>query len=653
MVRAVIRVPGYGEEGGAQAAFASPAAFGGGAGRSYSSGSSGKRGLMGKVPSLVFEMEDEEGGAAAHAEQREDADAGDLVAKLQALQEPWSEAEYMVGGARAQAGGRAQLLLHVRFAREEAAKLGCVNTLPDLADTLRRLGYAVKLRTALGGGGGGACLRNLRHSFITCAVQGPSGACVEYVVDPRFREQFEIAHATGRYAAALAALGPELVSTPDRLGKVVELLCCEMARAFAETGTPLPPWRQYAAMLSKWEPRRSEEVAISAAGLGSEPGPLAGRPAGAPPPGPAGRRKVAPVTGPATIAQRLAMLGVAAPTRVSPVAEGTEAPPDAWPSSLSDEEEEEEGGGGPCARGRGGRRALDDDGSASTDSAGGSLLLDTSSGGEEPGYGGGGVGEPHLLKSLSANLPAPTETGAARGKPGSHIWHGIRKAVAALPQRRSQAAARQGARCALAGRRGAASGAAAGSKLMQVTADAYSEGPTTLVSKDAFQFIVDEPRSIGGGPNPLTLLLGGLAGCTAFTARMIAKERGLPELRRVQWSAAGQFDLAGVSSGGRGGGADARIQRVELRGTADTDASAEELRRVAAEVEGRCVVAATLRASGVQLTLDLQKGSVAHDCRPACQLHDLEAAAAGGADVTGTAAQGRAPEGDAPRAAGR
>jgi hypothetical protein len=34
--------------------------------------------------------------------------------------------------------------------------------------------------------------------------------------------------------------------------QVVELLCHEMARAFAETGTPLPPWRQVAAMLSKW-----------------------------------------------------------------------------------------------------------------------------------------------------------------------------------------------------------------------------------------------------------------------------------------------------------------------------------------------------------------------------------------------------------------
>ena len=80
------------------------------------------------------------------------------------------------------------LLLHVRFAREDAAKRGTALAVPDLADTLRRLGYAVKIRTALGGGSGGACLRSLRHSFLTVSVAGPTGAAT-YVVDPRFRDQ--------------------------------------------------------------------------------------------------------------------------------------------------------------------------------------------------------------------------------------------------------------------------------------------------------------------------------------------------------------------------------------------------------------------------------------------------------------------------------
>ena len=166
------------------------------------------------------------------------------------------------------------LLLHVRFAREDAAKRGATLAVPELADTLRRLGYSVKIRTALGGGPGGACLRSLRHSFLTVSVAGPSGS-MSYVLDPRFREQvggrvvaggydwrggtepllrpaevplhagllleqccsarlafpyplpstrasaqFEIAHATPRYARVLEAVGPEVVGSQDRLNKV-------------------------------------------------------------------------------------------------------------------------------------------------------------------------------------------------------------------------------------------------------------------------------------------------------------------------------------------------------------------------------------------------------------------------------------------------
>jgi hypothetical protein len=85
------------------------------------------------------------------------------------------------------------LLLHVRFAREDAAKRGATLAVPELADFLRRLGYSVKLRTALGGGPGGACLRTLRHTFLTVSVEGPSGS-MQYVLDPRFRDQVRSRH---------------------------------------------------------------------------------------------------------------------------------------------------------------------------------------------------------------------------------------------------------------------------------------------------------------------------------------------------------------------------------------------------------------------------------------------------------------------------
>ena len=95
MVRHVHRVPGYPED-----ALAGPLSFGGSSGRCG-------QGLMGKVPSLVFEMEDED-QAHQHPDGAEDGDATEVVQKLQALLEPWSEAEYMVrarGGEGPGGGG--------------------------------------------------------------------------------------------------------------------------------------------------------------------------------------------------------------------------------------------------------------------------------------------------------------------------------------------------------------------------------------------------------------------------------------------------------------------------------------------------------------------------------------------------------------------
>lgn len=42
----------------------------------------------------------------------------------------------------------------------------------EVAEGLRKLGHAVTIRSALGGGGGNECLRNLRHRFLTCRAQG-------------------------------------------------------------------------------------------------------------------------------------------------------------------------------------------------------------------------------------------------------------------------------------------------------------------------------------------------------------------------------------------------------------------------------------------------------------------------------------------------
>jgi hypothetical protein len=87
MVRAVKVVPladdGYGA-GGARS-------FGGGSGGA-SAGSAGRGRLMGKVPSLVFDVDDlGEAAQHAHVEPLDEGSVAEVQQKLQALLEPWSE----------------------------------------------------------------------------------------------------------------------------------------------------------------------------------------------------------------------------------------------------------------------------------------------------------------------------------------------------------------------------------------------------------------------------------------------------------------------------------------------------------------------------------------------------------------------------------
>lgn len=169
------------------------------------------------------------------------------------------------------------------------------------------------------------------------------------------------------------------------------------------------------------------------------------------------------------------------------------------------------------------------------------------------------------------------------------------------------------------------------------------------------RFLVDEPVKLGGkglgecrlraccqqqctawrtphltspaapaGPNPLSVLLGSLVGCTQYTTSMIAREMKLGPLGAVAWSAAGaapplacrpappsaaaasqhrwlpappasslhltqrpcpspcagEYDLRGVR--GNEPGVDARFQRVWVEGTFDApDLTQEALDRIA------------------------------------------------------------------------
>mmetsp|Transcript_14185 Transcript_14185/g.38431 ORF Transcript_14185/g.38431 Transcript_14185/m.38431 type:complete len:503 (+) Transcript_14185:82-1590(+) len=147
----------------------------------------------------------------------------------------------------------------------EQAAQGCIFTdspaddTHQLASRLSPLYPDMRVRTALGGGEGRSCLRNLRHTFLTVQLSGRS-----FVIDLAFKEQFIIAKPTERYAVLLDCLPRVHVAEENAVEPLVRFLCKEMALAFQQQATQLPPWRYADSMMSKWRPRRSLDTPADA-----------------------------------------------------------------------------------------------------------------------------------------------------------------------------------------------------------------------------------------------------------------------------------------------------------------------------------------------------------------------------------------------------
>jgi uncharacterized protein (TIGR01615 family) len=165
--------------------------------------------------------------------------------------------------------------------------------LERLCEELGRVGYACRVRRNDPGGeaqqpaGGGAaaprlCLEVVRHAFIACAGRADGSAAHACLVDPAFREQFEVGQPTAAYAAALAAAPAVFVGSALRLQALASALCREIVAAYAEQGLSLPPWRKPTAMFSRW---------FDVAGGGPAGG---ARAAPAPPPAPVALAALAP-----------------------------------------------------------------------------------------------------------------------------------------------------------------------------------------------------------------------------------------------------------------------------------------------------------------------------------------------------------------------
>lgn len=153
-----------------------------------------------------------------------------------------------------------QLLRDVRvFKRALMREENRVDTVV-LATKLMYAGYQATVRHAIGGGP--ACFRNLRHEFLCVRGDGDyKGA--DYIVDPNFKEHFQIPHPTPAYEQVLACCSDEFVGTASRLIPLVQCLCTEIANSFEAKGLTLPPWRRAQAMLSKWLPVKSRDVSYN------------------------------------------------------------------------------------------------------------------------------------------------------------------------------------------------------------------------------------------------------------------------------------------------------------------------------------------------------------------------------------------------------
>uniref|UniRef100_A0A0E0DS17 Uncharacterized protein n=1 Tax=Oryza meridionalis TaxID=40149 RepID=A0A0E0DS17_9ORYZ len=102
---------------------------------------------------------------------------------------------------------------------------------------------------ALTGGDGGRrkpCAGE--HEYIDAVV----AAETRLVVEVDFRSEFEVARSTKAYRAALQALPPLFVGTPDRLGQIVAVVAEAARQSLRKKGLHVPPWRKPEYMRAKW-----------------------------------------------------------------------------------------------------------------------------------------------------------------------------------------------------------------------------------------------------------------------------------------------------------------------------------------------------------------------------------------------------------------
>ena len=122
-----------------------------------------------------------------------------------------------------------------------------------------------------------------------------------------------------------------------------------------------------------------------------------------------------------------------------------------------------------------------------------------------------------------------------------------------------------------------------------VSAESESATKTVVAARD-FEFVVDEPSSLGGtddGPNPVEYLIGAWAGCLNVVVHTVGEERGI-DLENVSIAIEGDLDprkFLGIDEEPRAG-----YQEIDVRIEVESDADEAALEALGAAVEERCPV---------------------------------------------------------------
>ncbi|WLR50810.1 OsmC family protein [Bacillus tianshenii] len=123
---------------------------------------------------------------------------------------------------------------------------------------------------------------------------------------------------------------------------------------------------------------------------------------------------------------------------------------------------------------------------------------------------------------------------------------------------------------------------------------------TSISVRDFEDFLVDEPKNLGGtdeGPNPVEYVLGALTSCTSVMIALIAREQKF-SFEAVDFANDGTLDLQGLMGVE---GVSPHFQTVNFEVKIKTNESDERLEVLKEEVERRCPVYNLIKDAGVDI----------------------------------------------------